>query len=328
MLAIARRCVPVGIFQLGLVLAASACRDSTDPSSEGVGHPAGVIASTLPVSGRPYGVASVSDRFCVSQIDADGVVCGTVTASSATLGTTVVVGRTPAHVALSADGRTAYTADQTGNSMSVVDVQAGRTIATVPLLDVGFNVLADQSGTRVYVATTGGTLDVIDAGTRQVLAKLPVGASANGLALDATLGVLYVSSVATNKITAVSTSTNTVLKSYEVGGKPQSIALSPDRTLLYIASEAAGFEVLHLDNGIRNIAANVSPGAVGLALSPDGTRVYLTNPSLGLVYIIDPATRTVVKTLTGLASPRSVVFTRGGAAALVTGEGGVVYVVR
>jgi YVTN family beta-propeller protein len=229
---------------------------------------------------------------------------------------------------LSPDGRTAYTANQSGSTMSVVDLQAGRTIATVALLDSGSNILVNPSGTRVYVTTAGGTLNVIDAGTLQVIAKVPVGAAANGLALNAVAGILYVSSRATNIITVLNTATNAVLKTWEVGGKPQRIALSADRTLLYIASEAAGFEVLHLDNGIRNIAANVSSGAVGLAVSPDGKRVYLTNPSEGRLYIIDPETRTVVKTLSGLATPRNVAFTRNGAAALVTGEGGSVYVIR
>jgi YVTN family beta-propeller protein len=326
MLSTARRRAPVGIFGLGILLVSSACGSSTKPTPSDPGKVA--IASALSLSGRPHGVATVGDRFCVSQIDANGVACGTITESGASLGASVAVGLAPAHVALSPDGRTAYTADQYGNTMSVVNVQDGRVVATVPLLDGGFNLLVDPTGTRIYVTTANGTLNVIDAASRQVIAKVPVGAAANGLALNAYRGLLYVSSISTNRITEVSTATNAVLRSWEVGGKPQRIALSPDGTLIYIASEAAGFEVLHLDNGIRNIAANVSSGAVGLALSPDGKRVYLTNPPEGRLYIIDPETRTVLATLSGLQRPRNVAFALGGKAALVTGEGGQVYVVR
>lgn len=324
---VARRHALVGLCGLALLVSSSACGDSAEPT-----HPAGnataMIASTLSLSGRPHGVASIGDQFCVSQIGADGVACGTVTENSASLGASIAVGGAPAHVALSPDGRTAYTANQSGNTMSVVDLQAGRTVATVPLLDSGYNLLADPSGKHIYVTTAGGTLNVIDAGLRQVIAKVPVGAGANGLALDEPDGRLYVSSSATNTITVVNTATNAVIKTWDVGGKPQSIAVSSDRAFLYIASGAAGFEVLHLDNGIRNIAANVSPGAAGLALSPDGKRVYLINPLEGRLYIIDPETRTVIATLSGLVTPRNVAFTRGGAAALVTGEGGLVYVIR
>jgi YVTN family beta-propeller protein len=310
-----------------LALVFSSCESSTDPEPSVTGHkPA--IATTLSLTGRPHGVASIGDRFCVSQIDANGIACGAVTESGASLGASIGVGLAPAHVALSPDGKTAYTADQFGSTMSVVDLQDRRTVASVPLLDGGFNLLVHPLGSPIYVTTANGTLNVIDANARQVVAKIPVGAAANGLALDTIAGKLYVSSIATNRITVVNTGTNAVIKSYEVGGKPQRIALSPDRQLLYIASEAAGFEVLHLDNGVRNIAANVSPGAVGLALSPDGKRVFLTNPPEGTLYIIDPETRTVIDTLSGLSRPRNVAFTRGGAAALVTGEGGVVYVIR
>jgi YVTN family beta-propeller protein len=324
MISIVRRSAALGICGLVLALTSSACGSSTDPTPP-TGH---TVTTALALSGRPHGVASIGDNFCVSQIDANGIACGTVTANGATVGATIPVGSTPAHVALSPDGRTAYTANQSGNTMSVVDLQAGHTVATVPLLDGGYNLLVDPSGTRIYVTTAGGTLNVIDASSRQVIAKVPVGAGANGLALNQYRGLLYVSSISTNRITEVSTAVNSVIRSWEVGGKPQRIALSPDGTLLYIASEAAGFEVLHLDNGVRNIAANVSSGAVGLALSPDGTRVYLTNPPEGRLYIIDPVTRTVLETISGLETPRNVAFTRGGTAALVTGEGGRVYVIR
>jgi YVTN family beta-propeller protein len=273
-------------------------------------------------------LVSVGDRFCVSQIDADKLACGSVTEAGASLSTSIAVGRMPAQVAMSSDGGTAITADQSGSTISMVDVPEGRTFATVPLPDGANDVLIDPSGTRIYVTTAGGALDVIDVASRKVIATVPIGASANALALDATLRLLYVSSVASASITMVSTATNEVVGDYGVGGKPQRIALSPNGRSLYIASEAAGFEVLHLDSGIRNIAANVSPGAVGLALSPDGKLVYLTNRVEGRLYIINPETRTVIGTLSGLSMPRNVVFTRAGSAALVTGEGGLVYVIR
>jgi YVTN family beta-propeller protein len=325
MLSMTRRCMPAGLCSLGFLLVSSACRESTAPTPT-PSQPA--IASTLTLAGRPHGVVSVGDRFCVSQIDADKIACGAVSEVGASLGTSIAVGRTPAQVVLSPDGGTAFTADQSGRTVSVVDVQEGRTFATVPLSDGANDLLIDPSGTRIYVTTVGGALDVIDVASRQVIATVAIGASANALALDATLRLLYVSSIATATITIVSTATNEVVQKYGVGGKPQRIVLSPDRKFLYIASEAAGFEVLHLDNGVRNIAANVSPGAVGLALSPDGKLVYLTNRVEGRVYIINPETRTVVGTLSGLSMPRNVTFARGGAAALVTGEGGLVYVIR
>ena len=198
----------------------------------------------------------------------------------------------------------------------------------MPLSDGGFNVLANPAGTRVYVTTASGVVHVVDAGTRQVLARVPVGAAANGLALDSAVGRLYVSSIRAGTVTALNTSADAVVRTYPVSPSPQRLALAPDGRTLWVATEAVGLEALDLTTGDRTPVAGVSPGAVGLALSPDGTRLYVTNPPFGLVQIVDAASRRVLKTLAGLTSPRNVAFGLRGAAALLTGERGVVYVIR
>ena len=67
------------------------CGDSTGPSASAT-HPAGTIASTLSMTGRPHGVAIASNgRFCVSQIDAASITCGMLTATSATVQSTAMV---------------------------------------------------------------------------------------------------------------------------------------------------------------------------------------------------------------------------------------------
>ncbi|HUS62867.1 MAG TPA: hypothetical protein VMY34_11760, partial [Acidimicrobiales bacterium] len=118
-------------------------------------HPAGNNYTSFPLSGRPHGVAALpSGRFCVSQISGDAITCGWVTENSVTFDKPIPVGSTPAHVALSANGLEAYVANQYGNSLSIVDVVGGKTVATVPLSDGGFNVLADPNSSRVYVTTS------------------------------------------------------------------------------------------------------------------------------------------------------------------------------
>lgn len=308
------------------------CGDSTGPgpgSATGT-HPAGSIASTLSITGRPHGVAIASNgRFCVSQIDANSITCGMLTTSAATVQSTATVDLTPAHVALSADGSRAYTANQYGSSSSVVDVSTSTpaVLATVPLISQGFNILADPSGSRVYVTTSSGALQVMDAGTRTIIAQVATGPASNGLALDRAAGILYVSSITAGTVAAVNTATNTVARTYTVSAKPQRIALSADGKTLYVANESSGLDILDVATGTRSPVTGVDPGAVGLALSPDGKVVYVTNPPAGKLQIVDLATRQVT-TLSGLNSPRNVAFGLSGAAALVTGEGNTVYVIR
>ena len=319
---------------IALLTIAVGCGSSgtTDPGPGGgqpqTTHPVGSIASQLSLPGRPHGVAIASSgRFCVSQIDGAAVTCGMLTSSSATTGSGVQVGSAPAHVALSADGARAYTANQFGNSLSIVDVATSAVVATVPLSSGGFNVLADPGSSRVYVTTSSGMLHVVDASIPSVIAQVQVGAASNGLALDRSAGLLYVSSISAGTISVVSTATNTVTKTYTVGPMPQRIALSADGKKLFVATESTGLEILDVTSGTRSTVSGVDPQAVGLALAPDGKVVYVTNPPRGKLQIVDVATLQVT-TLSGLGSPRNVAFGLSGAAAIVTGESGQVYVIR
>jgi YVTN family beta-propeller protein len=292
-------------------------------------HPAGGQYTFFPLTGRPHGVAALpSGRFCVSQIDANTITCGWVGEKTVTFDAPIPVGQTPAHVALSANGLEAYVANQYGSSLSIVDVVGGTTVATVPLSNGGFNVLADPNSSRVYVTTASGLLHTVDATTRSVINTLQLGAAANGLALDGVLGRLYVSSISAATISAVNTADNTIARTLNVNAMPQRIALSPNRSTLYVASEAVGVEVVRLNSPERFVIPGIQPGTVGLALSPDGAQLYVTNPPAGQITVVDAPYRHVLTVTGGVFYPRNVAFALNGRAALVTDEYGRLIVIR
>jgi YVTN family beta-propeller protein len=316
---------------LAVTVAVAACHDSTGSHATHLTHPGGDSIVSVPLPGRPHGVAvAASGTFCISEIDADSVACGNLDTpqDSLSITSTVKVGSAPAHVALSPSGDTAYTADQFGVTMSVVDVEEHALVGSVRLSDGGFNVLVAPTGARVYVTTASGILHVVNAADLQVIATVPVGAEANGLAYDATRNRLYVSSISAGTITAIDPVADTVTRTYTVGGGPQRIAVAPDAGELYIASQQYGLQVLTLSNGEVATVAGVQPGSVGLALSPDEAQLYVTNPPAGVVYIVDRAGRRVLDSLTDMGSPRNVAFDETGAIAVITDETGFVHVVR
>jgi YVTN family beta-propeller protein len=266
--------------------------------------------------------------FYISQIDAASATRGTLAANEESFTGEVSVGAYPAHVAIDPQGTTAYTANQYGNSVSVIDVAGDSVVATIPLSDGGFNILVSPDGGRVYATTASGTLHVIDATTRRVLTTVPVGPAANGLAFAAKTNVLFVSSRDAAKVTAIDARTNAVIRTFQVSGSPQRIAVSSDAAMLYIASEAVGLEYLDLATGERRTVPGVQPGAVGLALSPDGAELYVTNPPTGLVQVVDRVAAAVTATLAVAVSPRNVAFDYSGSTAVITDEMGQVVFVR
>lgn len=303
--------------------------DGTGPEELPPTHPLGNISVTLVLDGRPHGVAvAPSGTFYISRINDDSVTRGQVDSLTQEFTGSAAVGQTPAHVALTPDGLTAFTANQYGNSVSVVDVVTNRETGEIPLSDGGFNLLVSPDGNRLYVTTAAGVLHIINVATLEVIETVSVGEAANGLAIDADAQRVYVSSILADRVSAISTTTNQIERTYEVSEMPQRIAVNSTGDELYIASEAVGLEVLDLASGAHDSVPGVGDGAVGLALSPDEQVLYVTRPPAGELVIVDLASRQVLKTLSFLARPRNVAFAANGRVALVTGEGGVVYFIR
>ena len=307
----------------------TSCGLGTDPRPPQLTHPTGDDVVFLVLGGRPHGVATATNgRFAISQIDGHQVTFGVIADGSQAFTSSASVGNTPAHVAINRAGTRAYTADQYGNTLSVVDVSTGDPLATVPLGGNGFNLLVSSTGQRVYVTTGNGLLHIIDAASNTSLEAIEVGAAANGLALHEPSGTLYVSSRDAARITAIDTDELAVIRMYSVSGSPQRIAISADNSELYIASEAVGLEILDVANGERTIVQAVEGAAVGLAQSPDAEEIWVTHPPLGLVTVVDRVSRVVKRTDEIGSSPRNVAFDLTGATAIISDEANRVYFVR
>ena len=308
---------------------AAGCGAGTGPGDSGFTHPVGDAVVFLGLAGRPHGVATASGgRFVISQIDGAAITLGQVEGGTQSFATSVGVSTTPAHVALNRSGTHAYTANQFAGSLSVVDAVAAHVVTTIGLTGEGFNLLVSPSGHRVYVTTGNGNLQVIDASSNTSIRTIAVGGAANGLAFHAESNTLYVSSRNAATITAIDADDNTVIRTYAVSGMPQRIAVSANNRELYIASEVVGLEILNLASGARTTVAGVSAGAVGLAQSPDGAEIWVTHPPLGLVTVVDRASRMVKRTDAIGTSPRNVAFDESGAVAIITDEDDRVYFVR
>ncbi len=298
------------------------CDTMTAPASDAQ-HPNGNISEIFSLGGRPHGISiAESGTFVVSQIDGDMVTKGVIRSNRQTLSASITVGDTPAHVAVDRTGRLAYTTNQYGSSISVVDLASDSLQTTIPLSDGGFNLLLSRDGFWLYATTARGILHAIDTRQQEVVDTLAVGEAANGLAIHEPSQLLYVSSRDRNRVTAVSTTSMQATRTYVVSPRPQRIAVSNDGAWMYVANESNGLEVLDTNTGELFPVEGVFSGAVGLALSPDEQQIYLTYPRRGLIQVVDVRSRSVQKSLSVATSPRNVAFTSDGSCAIVTDEDG------
>ena len=308
------------------LLVASACDNSTNPSAPI--HPAGAISQTTPLGGRPYGAAiSSAGVVYVTQLDS-----ATVTRFSlhGDLVAAVAVGLVPTDVTFSQDGNTAYATDQLDSDVDRIAVSSGTATGQVPVPANTFRVRAQ--GGSLYITGNDATLYVRSRSTGAVIADIPVGQDPNGLAFHPDGQQMYVSNFNSGSISVISRTTNTVTVTHPVGGEPQDIAVDPQGKELYIADQAGGVKVVNLITGNWSSPTLIPlPGGVGsfgLAISPDGGRVYASAPAAGAVYVINPLTRSVVDTLDTGGIPRRIAFNASGAVAVIANEAGWVDFVK
>ena len=287
--------------------------------------PATAVVARVDVGGCPYGIAvAPTGTAFVSQI------CGSSTTRLSlpglTVATSVATPSQPAHVAINPAGTTAYTANQSGRSVSIIDVASGTITKTIPLGHDGFNVLVSADGAKVYVTTADAVMFVLDAATRTIVDSVRVGAEANGLALDPTRPLLYVSSISAGTLTAIDTRTNAVTRTYALGVQPQRIAVSPDGTELYAADNSAGFVVLNLTTGAQQMV-DIGGSGLGLAMDRQGDYVYVSVLFTGKVAAVDRRTHTVAGTVMTGGDPRNIAIAPDGGV-LVSNQSGWVSLLR
>src|SRR5204862_6727243 len=121
--------------------------------------------------------------------------------------------------------------------------------------------------------------------------------------------------------------TMAVVRTFSLGGRPQGMALSANRAELYVANEVSN--VLHIVTLSSGAITNVplTSGGEGMALGSDG-KLYIGEVFAGLVEVLNPATRTVVRTINTGGTPREVAADPARNQVLVANESGWVDLVH
>jgi YVTN family beta-propeller protein len=159
---------------------------------------------------------------------------------------------------------------------------------------------------------------------------------------------LYVTNEASGELSMIDAATQSVVATIPLGKRPRGVVGSPDGTLLYVAlsgspaappgvdektlpppdRKADGIGVVDIRQRklVRVLMSGPDPEQV--AISRDGTRVFVANEDAAQLSVIDTADGRVVDTFKVGAEPEGVSLHPGGSLVYVTSEGeGAVFVV-
>lgn len=213
----------------------------------------------------------------------------------------IPVGKHPAHVVLTPDGRFAYVTNGGENTVSVVDIEARRVAATIPVGAYPHGIRISPDGHEAYVANLkGGRVSVIDLRETKEVARIPVGKgpAQTGFAPDGRLA--FVSLSQENKVALIDPATRKVLKKVSVGTVPIQVYPTPDGRTLLVANQGTkqkpGNTVSVIDLTDSKVVNTVQtgPGAHGVVVDRDGRYAYVSNIYDNTVSVLDVKSAKVV----------------------------------
>lgn len=142
---------------------------------------------------------------------------------------TIKTGANPFEVVVSADGKTAYVSNFLGDSLSIIDLEGRKTAGYIRSGKKPAMLSLEGAGgsEKIWVANTGSNdLWLIDAATRKLITRIPVGSGAHG-ALPLPSGKLYVTNTEDGTISVVDQAQATVVATIRVGQYPNGLTFLP-----------------------------------------------------------------------------------------------------
>ncbi|WP_292371751.1 YncE family protein [Methanosarcina sp. UBA411] len=225
------------------------------------------------------------------------------------------IGDDPEGVAIAPDGKKVYVTNSYLNTVSIIDTATNKVVAKVPVGANPMGVAVTPDGKTVYVANYySSNVSVIDTATNNAKYHLDVQIYPTGIVVTPDGTKVYVANLRSGTVSVIDTASLSVLKHIDVGVNPYGVAVTPDGSKVYVTHDesdkvsvidtATNVVVAQVEiNTGNNTEKRVELSPHGVAVSPDGTKVYVANhksPNRGIsdtprgsVSIIDTATNKV-----------------------------------
>ena len=246
--------------------------------------------------------------------------------------------------ALAATGGFVFTANESGNSVSRIDLTAG-TVETMPVSISAHNVQVTVDGQFLLAvgATAAGDHEEMAAGEQSEMdmdakglllifktasfsagpiATIEVGAHPAHVVADPKGKFAFVTNAGDNNVTVVDLASDAATAIIPTGAYPHGQRMSPDGKELYVADVEDGSVSVLDPIGLKELAripVGIAPVQVGF--TPDGRRVYVSLRDENRVAVIDSVTRQIVAKVDVGSGPIQVHATPDGRFVYVANQG-------
>ena len=226
----------------------------------------------------------------------------------AALGVTLSI--STAALAEPSPGDRVYTADQSSNTVTVIDAATSEVLGTIalgapriekalaPVDEHQENVhgLGFSSDGRflVVVSVSSNAVQIVDTTTNMVVQTTYVGRSPHEAFFAPDGTAVWAAVRGEDYVAVISAETGEVLDRIETAKGPSKVVFSPDGTRAYVnhlmTNELAVIDVATREVTDRVVIPAEAGGSADLAVSPDGEEVWLGHPATGRTTVIDTTT--------------------------------------
>ena len=226
----------------------------------------------------------------------------------------VKVGKHPAHIVFTQDGKHVLVTNNQDNNVSVIDAKTYKLTNNISVGKGphGFRISKDSK--FAYVANMGeDTVSVVDIENNKELKKIKVGKSPVTTAVTSDGKTLIATINAENSLAIVDLSTEKVDK-IAVGVGPAQTYIQADDKYAFVANQGTekspSNTVSKIDLVTKKVIATIETGkgAHGVVTSPDNKLVYVTNMYDNTVSVIDNNTNKVIATVKVGKTPNGISY--------------------
>jgi len=307
-----------------VVMVALACSNSTDSSDGGIiarrylsGNPAflGVFGNGL-LGNTAYVARPFDNKVGVLSLTSDAFI------------DSIAVGTLPCGVVFNRAGTKAYVANQFSDNVSIISVATRTQTGTIAVHGDPLPVAVPAGDSVLFVTTNADKLFKINTRNNTVVDSLPLPATSHHLFVHPNDTLLYVATRDAGTVLEVNWRTMAIVRTFAIGAQTLGMEMAPDRSELYVTSASTDslFTVTLSTGAIAS--APVGAGASTIALSADGTQLYVGLLFAGQVEVLNRATRAHVKTITTGGVVREMATDVARNRVVVTNESGWVDIVR
>ncbi len=237
-------------------------------------------------------------------------------------------------VCLQADGKRLFATVEIDQSLRIIDTATQQTIATVKVSGRPNQCAATPDGKYVAVPIRDkDSVDIVDVKQEKIVKSLPIKEPHNALNTGSNR-YIYVSSMAGHEIDIIDLEKMDYSAHIPVGGRPRPYVVSQDGNTMYVAvADLHGFVIVDVPEKkvlerveipsehatLRKLQYETQDTLThGLALTPDGSELWVSSLLDDSMYIYDIKAKKVTGRVGTGAGPNWIVFTPDGKYACVS----------